>query len=208
MKKIFTLSSLALLFFTSTFLFFHFSPIPSLSESSEETLSAQYHTQRPEIQAPKKTVESRARFADERLRFEYNMLKDPVSGKIPPQAKQMALAQAQRIPQLTSSTRGAGFTVTPRGPNNFGGRTRALTFDVRYATNNTIMAGGVSSGVFRSTNGGLSWAKVSSNNDIHNVTSIAQDPRPGQQNTWYYVTGEIFGNSASLGSAYRGNGVW
>jgi photosystem II stability/assembly factor-like uncharacterized protein len=41
------------------------------------------------------------------------------------------------------------------------------------------------------------------------VTAIAQDTRNGHTNTWYYVTGEISGNSAGdAGSAYRGNGVF
>ncbi|NJM79782.1 MAG: hypothetical protein HC854_09455 [Flavobacterium sp.] len=46
-------------------------------------------------------------------------------------------------------------------------------------------------------------------NDIHNVTTIAQDPRPGFQNIWYYGTGESLGNSASLsGALYYGRGIW
>jgi hypothetical protein len=160
------------------------------------------------IKLPKKTPEDRARFTDERLQYEFDMLKDPATGQIPPLAKEMAMTQALRAPRMLNQTRGAGFGVTPRGPNNFGGRTRALAFDVRYATNNVILAGGVSSGVFKSTNGGGTWTKVSSNNDIHNVTSLVQDPRVGQEDTWYYATGEILGNSASLGSAYRGDGIW
>ena len=79
---------------------------------------------------------------------------------------------------------------------------------VQDATSNTMLAGGISSGMFRSTDGGASWTKVSSNDEIHNVSSIAQDPRSGFQNIWYYATGEWTGNSASLGSAYRGQGVW
>ncbi|NJN74829.1 MAG: hypothetical protein HC799_19615 [Limnothrix sp. RL_2_0] len=71
-----------------------------------------------------------------------------------------------------------------------------------------MIAGGVSSGVFRSLDGGRNWTKVSSNSEIHNCTTIAQDPRPGFQNIWYYGTGEWSGNSASLGSPYRGQGVW
>ena len=62
--------------------------------------------------------------------------------------------------------------------------------------------------MFRTTNGGADWTKVSPSDDIHNVTALAQDPRAGFQNIWYYGTGEWRGNSASLGSPYRGRGVW
>lgn len=158
----------------------------------------------------KKTPEDRARFAEERAKFEYDMLKDPKTGKIPEGMKERAKKQALRAPELRQQVKGTGFTVTPRGPNNFGGRTRAIAIDVSDNTNNTIIAGGVSSGVFRTTNGGTSWTKVSSNDEIHNVTAIAQDPRAGFQNIWYYGTGEALGNSASLGSgAFNlGHGVW
>ena len=62
--------------------------------------------------------------------------------------------------------------------------------------------------MFRTTDGGASWTKVTPPGQIQNVTAIAQDPRIGFQNIWYYATGEWSGNSASLGSAYRGQGVW
>ena len=71
-----------------------------------------------------------------------------------------------------------------------------------------MLSGGVSSGLFRTTDGGASWTKVSANDEIHNVNALTQDPRVGHQNKWYYATGEWRGNSAGLGSAYRGRGVW
>lgn len=162
----------------------------------------------PKIKKTEKTPEMRAQFAADRWQFEYDMLKDPATGEIPENIRQIELSQALRAPILDHSQRGAGFTVTGRGPNNLGGRTRAMAFDVRYSTNQTILAGGVSSGVFRTTNGGASWTKVSPNDEIHNVTAIAQDPRSGFEDTWYYATGETSGNSASLGSFYYGTGIY
>lgn len=159
-------------------------------------------------QKKKKTNEERARFAEERAKFEFDMLKDPLTGKIPVRVKEQSKKQAFRAPQLSQQAKGTGFVVTPRGPDNFGGRTRAIAIDLSDATNNTIIAGGVSSGVFRTTNGGTSWTKVSSNDEIHNVTAIVQDPRAGFQNIWYYGTGEALGNSASLGAFNVGYGVW
>ena len=37
---------------------------------------------------------------------------------------------------------------------------------------------------------------------------MVQDPRAGNQNNWYYATGEWYGNSTSLGANYLGRGVW
>ncbi|MEZ4826706.1 MAG: T9SS type A sorting domain-containing protein [Bacteroidia bacterium] len=154
------------------------------------------------------TLEERALITQDRIDFEFDMRKDPATGQIPEGIRQMELAQAFRAPVQNPSQRSAAFSVTERGPNNLGGRTRAIVFDTRYASNSTIMAGGVSSGVYRTTNGGTTWSKVSSNDEIHNVTAIAQDTRSGQEDTWYYATGEASGNSASLGSLYYGTGIW
>ncbi len=46
------------------------------------------------------------------------------------------------------------------GPDNVGGRTRAILFDKRDATYNTLFAGGVSGGLWKSTDGGSNWHKV------------------------------------------------
>ncbi|MEZ4775317.1 MAG: T9SS type A sorting domain-containing protein [Bacteroidia bacterium] len=156
------------------------------------------------------TLEERALFVDARIQFEYDMMKDPATGQIPEGIRQIELSQAYRAPVQNPSQRSSAFTVTERGPNNLGGRTRAIAFDTRYASNSTILAGGVSSGVYRTTNGGTTWTKVSSNDEIHNVTAIVQDTRSGQEDTWYYATGEASGNSASLSnnSLYFGTGIW
>jgi hypothetical protein len=146
----------------------------------------------------------------ERDQYEFDLLKDPATGKIPREAPILAANAAIKakpfrpIPyaQLTP----ADLTVIPRGPTNLGGRTRALGIDKRNAQ--IMMAGSVSSGLYRSTNGGTSWTRVAPIGQIHNVTALAQDTRAGFEDTWYYGTGEAVGNSATLGSSYRGNGIW
>ena len=155
----------------------------------------------------KKSLEEKRLFSLERQQHEINMQKNPLTGEIPLEEKQRefenSLEMKRRFtPETTSST------YVSRGPSNLGGRTRAFAIDVTDATSNTIIAGGVSSGVFRTTDGGDSWTKVSSNDEIHNVTSIAQDTRTGFENTWYYATGEFSGNSASLGAFNLGRGIW
>jgi hypothetical protein len=159
------------------------------------------------VKKNKKTQEERMLYAKERELYELNMQKNPLTGKIPKEEREKEYSEAKREINLKRKGNSSN-TYTTRGPSNFGGRTRAIVIDASDASSNTIIAGGVSSGVFRTTNGGTSWTKVSSNNEIHNVTAIAQDPRSGFQNIWYYATGEWTGNSATLGSAYRGLGVW
>ncbi len=159
------------------------------------------------IKTKKKTNEERMLYAEERALHEFNLQKNPITGEIPLEEKALELENALlAIPENNQRTTSSTYQF--RGPSNLGGRTRALVIDISDATSNTILAGGISGGLFRTTNGGDSWVKVSANDEIHNVSSLAQDPRPGFQNIWYYGTGEWSGNSASLGSAYRGQGIW
>lgn len=89
-----------------------------------------------------------------------------------------------------------------RGPWNIGGRTRALALDV---SNPKIMvAGAVSGGVWRSTDEGSSWTISTKPEQLHSITSIAQDARQSHRNVWYCGTGEVYGNSAQI----SGNGIW
>lgn len=156
----------------------------------------------------KKEIKENGASVGERELFEFNMLKDPATGKIPRMAWKKALDAAIVTPTYESATLGplGVLSVTLKGPTNLGGRTRALGIDVR--NDNIMIAGSVSSGVYRTTNGGTSWTRVVPAGQVHNIVSVAQDPRPGFQDTWYFGGGETSGNSASLGTSYRGYGIW
>lgn len=148
---------------------------------------------------------------DARLRYEWLMLRDPTTGTIPKDMRERELAFARNLPSKEHLLDGPGGVETAtwvsRGPWNVGGRTRALALDV--ANPNIILAGGVSGGMWRSTDGGATWSKRTPPNSLHSVTCIVQDPRPGQTAIWYYGTGELIGNSASGGGAfYFGNGIF
>ncbi len=189
--------------------------LATLLSCQQETL-VQENVQSPtlsrSIQLPpktsKKNIDDKARSVIGRWEYEMQLLRNPQTGEIPEGAATEALKQAKLAStslNLPNGRNSNDIVVNRRGPGNKGGRTRALAFDQRNA--NIILAGGVSSGVFRTTNGGTSWAKVSSNSEIHNATAIAQDPTT--PNNWYYGTGELFGNSASEGGAfYLGRGMW
>ena len=93
------------------------------------------------------------------------------------------------------------------GPFNVGGRTRALAIDI--TDENILLAGGASGGIWRSTNQGQSWDKMTRHFQLHNVTCIEQDQRSGKENIWYHGTGELSGSSAGGGDAYfDGNGIY
>lgn len=142
-----------------------------------------------------------------RQEFEFLKVKNPTTGKIPDNIRKLELDFA-----ATTNTKGrtadASTSWIHRGPFNVGGRTRALAVDVN--DENIILAGGVSGGVWRSTNQGASWTKISTSTDLLSITCIAQDTRIGQTDTWYYGTGEISGNSANGngGAFFRGDGIY
>lgn len=161
--------------------------------------------------------EEKAFFTKERFQYEYDLLKDPITGKIPYGIRDKELAFAKKLP-AKEYDRGFGIlsgtnlnTYTPVGPNNIGGRTRAVAYDVRFGTagNQVIIAGSVSGGILRSVDGGANWIRVNPENDIHNLTALAQDPRVGLQDTWYAGGGEPIANSANAqGAPYLGFGIW
>ncbi len=157
--------------------------------------------------------EQQALFHKERIRYEFDMVKDPKTGIIPAGIRKAEFEQALTIPVrqeggITNRTTVLN-TYLPAGPNNIGGRTRTVAYDVRYGVSQVIIAGAVSGGIFRSANGGSTWTRVSPDNDIHNVTTIVQDPRAGFQDIWYAAGGEPIGNSASGGAAiFMGDGIF
>ena len=156
----------------------------------------------------KKTLEEKARNVADRWEYEQQLLRNPRTGLIPAGSREKSMRFARQASTSFATRLGRNsndIVIEGRGPGNLGGRTRALAFDQRNA--NIILAGGISGGMFRTTNGGNSWVKVSPNDEIHNVSAVAQDPT--NPDVWYYGTGENFGNSASAsGATYIGQGVW
>lgn len=144
--------------------------------------------------------------------YEFEMTKDPATGTIPEGIYEAESAQADEIVQMQRSRRIPEFaSYNFVGPDNLGGRTRTVAYDVRYngTSNRTILAGGVSGGVYKSTDDGASWVRKSPTGQHYSCTSLAQDTRAGFQDTWYYTVGESLGNSANAtGAGYSGNGVY
>ncbi len=162
-----------------------------------------------------------------RKELEWLQLRNPATGRIPANIRQKELRFAKTLPtkeQLMMQMKKSGhtniqnYTWTQRGPYNIGGRTRALAIDVN--DENTLLAGGVNGGMWKSTDDGATWSEKTSPGDLQSVTCIAQDTRAGKTNTWYYGTGEFtvfpggFVNSAAAGIGFDsslmflGNGIF
>ena len=139
-----------------------------------------------------------------RKEWDRQRLVDPQSGIMPRNIRKNELKFAQNLPNDLNNT---NLKWKALGPFNVGGRTRALAIDV--TNENILLAGGASGGVWRSTNQGASWSKMTKPFQLHNVTCIDQDTRAGKENIWYHGTGELTGSSASGGDAYfDGNGIY
>lgn len=139
-----------------------------------------------------------------RAEWEFERTMDS-NGELPVNIRKRELAFAQSIPQKAARQ---SVPVDQIGPFNVGGRTRALAMDVQ--DEDILLAGGVSGGMWRSTNGGLSWVMTSDKDAVHSVSCVVQDTRAGKEKTWYYGTGEGAGNSASrsFSAIHYGNGAF
>ncbi len=173
---------------------------------------------KPDMNPQTKAKAASVRIPDDpqgRATFETRRLINPKTGRIPDRMREKELAFARTLPTVNTLERAAkqsgmnAYTWNSRGPWNLGGRTRALGVDVRNSS--ILLAGGVSGGMWRTTNGGSTWAKTTQSLQLHSVSCLAQDTRSGKQDTWYYGTGEWRGNSASGEggyASYSGNGLF
>ncbi|MFC2135947.1 WD40/YVTN/BNR-like repeat-containing protein, partial [Bacteroidota bacterium] len=148
--------------------------------------------------------------------YEYMRLRNPQTGEIPRNINRKQEEFAQTLPTVESrrakkskkETNNYAYGWKSRGPHNIGGRTRALGIDIR--DENIILAGGVSGGMWKSTDNGANWRKTTSSYQLHNISCVVQDTRPGHEDTWYYGTGEMSGghDEARAFVPYRGDGIF
>ena len=138
------------------------------------------------------------------LAFEqdYLMTMDPSTGKVPYERKILANQLVDEMlhkPKYKAAI--AGVTWQERGPNNVGGRTRAIAFDPNDATNKKVWAGGVGGGLWYTndiTATSPTWVHVDGFWDNIAISCIAFNPNNTQE--IYVGTGEGFFN----GGAQRG----
>ncbi|WP_299156376.1 thrombospondin type 3 repeat-containing protein [uncultured Tenacibaculum sp.] len=112
----------------------------------------------------------------------------------------------EQLSKLRAGQKVPGEATNPwieRGPDNVGGRTRALLFDPNDATNETVFAGGVSGGLWKNTkisDPANKWVRIGIPENL-SVSCIAVDPNDSK--TFYVGTGESYVNGD-----VNGDGLW
>lgn len=141
----------------------------------------------------------------EALERDIEMMKDPATGKVPVERLLSAFAYKRDLSQARLAGTIPNVNWTSFGPKNQGGRTRAMIVDRNDATGNTLFAGSVGGGLWKTTNINVAepnWAPVNELLENLAVTSIAQNP--GNPQIMYMGTGEGYGNT----DAIRGLGIF
>lgn len=189
--------------------------VPPLSISSvlkEKTSKRKVLTSITAIEKPasslpfkKLTHEQRA---NEAFELERIRTLDPALGYVPTERRQMALEKTRRMQEqmysngmLRGSLQKARWIE--RGPGNVGGRTKAILVDLSDPTRQTVFAGGVTGGLFKTVNissNQQKWAKVNDWLENLTISSIAQNPR--NPKVMYIGTGDSDGNDS------RGYGIY
>lgn len=150
------------------------------------------------------------------LAFELEKVKtmDPSLGYVPSERKFEAYKYTQNL--IKSRKKHdvnnmmdpiTGVSWTERGPDNVGGRTRALMWDPNDAANSykKVWAGGVAGGLWYNediTSSSSQWQNVDDFWANLAISTIAYDP--GNTDIFYVGTGEGWYNA----DAVRGNGIW
>lgn len=152
---------------------------------------------------PKKL--SKLQRIDKAIEQEFEKTVDPALNEVPRQRLMKAKSYMDEL--LYNSPEGVipGINWTERGPNNVSGRTRAILVDEGDPSYNTVYAGSVGGGLWKTSNAKATNPTWNPVNDLFGnlaVSSIAQDPNNSQ--TIYFGTGEGWFNA----DAIRGLGVY
>ncbi|MEZ5456658.1 MAG: hypothetical protein R3F04_11200 [Lysobacteraceae bacterium] len=145
----------------------------------------------------------------ERAAFDAARRLPPHSQVIDPAWYRQAESRAKQMPSF-STRRGRPATGEKTaaawewlGPSNVGGRTRSLVFDPRDPAR--MLAGGVSGGVFETTDGGANWRPLSDDMVNLNIGALVIDPVV--PDTLYAGTGELYRNNERPFAAMWGQGI-
>lgn len=112
-----------------------------------------------------------------------------------------ARKQIEEQAALKSSSSNSNLDWIEMGPDNIGGRTRALIFDNQDPTASTLYAGSVTGGLFKSEDLGSNWSKINNASGTANlnVSTMAQT----ENGTIYVGTGEGLSTES-----YTATGGW
>ncbi len=115
------------------------------------------------------------------------------------------LAKSRALNSLTGKVPGEKVNNAwiERGPNNVGGRTRAVMFDPNDTTNEIVFAGGVSGGLWKNTNisnANSQWTRIDIPENLA-ISSMTYDPN--NTSVFYVGTGESY-----VSGDVNGDGLW
>jgi hypothetical protein len=96
------------------------------------------------------------------------------------------------------------FNWNPVGPIYSAGRMRSMIVDNADASGQTLYVGSTTSGVFKSTNGGVNWLALQSTIENRVVSTLAQ----ASDNSIYVGTGEGYLRNREKLKAQRGSGLY
>ena len=158
---------------------------------------------------PEKEGEELSKMAriDQAFELEFLKTRNPVNGEVPRENLMQIRSYVQNLannPGLQAIS--PELSWEERGPDNVGGRTRAVLIDnANDPTNNTVFAGGVAGGLWKTTNfkdASPTWTPINDFFENIAVSAIVQDPN--NADIMYFGTGEGWFNS----DAVRGLGIW
>jgi len=211
---------LGILLFTTGIFFFSTNSIqfPEYASSLQEKVAEKLHGAEEREEGKEKEKQeklNRAKMKMARYEYFFRLMRDPATNRIPPNIRNRELTFAKTLPTARQVKQRAktkdptiqaiDYNWQQTGPFDIGGRTRALAVDKRDPS--VILAGGVSGGMWKSTDGGSSWHLTTPDLANFSVTDLAQDPK--NPDTWYYTSGEVIGNSANeTGAAFYGDGIY
>lgn len=161
------------------------------------------------IDPPQLILSPKAMSIKDAFEDNFNRTKDPALGYPPVERLMVALEKTRRM-QAEYAARGSRTPLSnvrfrERGPNNIGGRTRAILIDKNDPSGNTVFVGSVAGGLWKSediTADPPNWQKVNDYLENLSIGAIAQDP--SHPELMYLGTGEGFPNL----DAVRGLGLF
>jgi hypothetical protein len=103
--------------------------------------------------------------------YQRELQADPATGEIDHAGRRALEASYDKYAKSAVQKNNTDLTWISAGPDNVGGRTRAICTDPTDA--NTVWIGSVTGGLFKSTNAGSLWEPVESFNVHNSISSIA-----------------------------------